>query len=99
MKERLLELIASQFNLSVNDLEEDMSFQDDLNADSIELVELIMSIEDEFEIEIDDERLESLKTVGDVLEYVEELEQWYNWRLVSKIYKKKLIIILRIKIY
>ncbi|WP_071027270.1 acyl carrier protein [Peptoniphilus raoultii] len=75
MKERLLELIASQFNLSVNDLEEDMSFQDDLNADSIELVELIMSIEDEFEIEIDDERLESLKTVGDVLEYVEELEQ------------------------
>lgn len=75
MKERLLELIASQFNLSVDDLEEDMSFQDDLNADSIELVELIMSIEDEFEIEIDDERLESLKTVGDVLEYVEELEQ------------------------
>ena len=61
--------------MEVSDLREDMSFQDDLNADSIELVELIMSIEDELDVQVDDEKIEELKTIGDVLEYVEELEQ------------------------
>ena len=68
-------LIADEFNMEVSDLREDMSFQDDLNADSIELVELIMSIEDELDVQVDDEKIEELKTIGDVLEYVEELEQ------------------------
>ena len=75
MKERILEIIAEQFNMDVNELDEDMNFQDDLNADSIELVELIMSIEDELDVQVDDEKIEELKTIGDVLEYVEELEQ------------------------
>ena len=71
----ILKLIADEFNMEVSDLREDMSFQDDLNADSIELVELIMSIEDELDVQVDDEKIEELKTIGDVLEYVEELEQ------------------------
>ncbi|MFR7760076.1 MAG: acyl carrier protein, partial [Peptoniphilus grossensis] len=64
-----------QFNMDVNELDEDMSFQDDLNADSIELVELVMTIEEEFETEVSEENLEKLKPVGDVIDYVEDLEQ------------------------
>ena len=75
MKERILEIIAEQFNMDVSELDEDMNFQDDLNADSIELVELIMTIEEEFETEVSEEDLEKLKTVGDVIDYVEDLEQ------------------------
>lgn len=75
MRDTVLKLIADEFNMEVSDLREDMSFQDDLNADSIELVELIMSIEDELDVQVDDEKIEELKTIGDVLEYVEELEQ------------------------
>ncbi|NMW84611.1 acyl carrier protein [Peptoniphilus sp. AGMB00490] len=75
MKERILEIIAEQFNIDVNELNEDMNFQDDLNADSIELVELVMTIEEEFEIEVSEEDLENLKTIGDVIDYVEDLDQ------------------------
>lgn len=75
MKDRILQIIAEQFNIDKDDLTEDMNFQDDLNADSIELVELIMSIEDELDVQVEDEKIEELKTIGDVLEYVEELEQ------------------------
>ena len=75
MKERILEIIAEQFNMDISELDEDMSFQDDLNADSIELVELVMTIEEEFETEVSEEDLEKLKTVGDVIDYVEDLEQ------------------------
>lgn len=75
MKERILEIIAEQFNMDVNELDEDMNFQEDLNADSIELVELVMTIEEEFETEVSEEDLEKLKTIGDVIDYVEDLEQ------------------------
>ncbi|KXB71961.1 MULTISPECIES: acyl carrier protein [Peptoniphilus] len=75
MKDRILQIIAEQFNIDQDDLTEDMNFQDDLNADSIELVELVMTIEEEFETEVSEEDLEKLKTIGDVIEYVEDLEQ------------------------
>ncbi|MBS4882963.1 MAG: acyl carrier protein [Peptoniphilus harei] len=75
MKERILEIIAEQFNMDVNELDEDMNFQDDLNADSIELVELVMTIEEEFETEVSEDDLEKLKTIGDVIDYVEDLDQ------------------------
>ena len=75
MKDRILQIIAEQFNIDKDDLTEDMNFQDDLNADSIELVERVMTIEEEFETEVSEEDLERLKTIGDVIEYVEDLEQ------------------------
>ncbi|WP_138159125.1 acyl carrier protein [Peptoniphilus catoniae] len=74
MKEKILELIADQFNRNVDEINEDTSFEDDLNADSIDIVELVMSIEDEFGIEIEDEVLERIHTIGDVLDYMEEME-------------------------
>ena len=75
MKDRILQIIVEQFNIDKDDLTEDMNFQDDLNADSIELVELVMTIEEEFETEVSEEDLDKLKTIGDVIEYVEDLEQ------------------------
>ncbi|MBU5668997.1 acyl carrier protein [Peptoniphilus sp. MSJ-1] len=74
MKDKILNIIAEQFNLDVDELDENMSFQDDLNADSIEIVELIMTIEEEFDTEVPEEDLEKLQTIGDVVDYLEELE-------------------------
>lgn len=74
MKEKVLQIIAEQLNMEPEDLEPEMDFVDDLNQDSIELVELIMSLEDEFGIEVDEEKLEHVRTVGDVLDLVEELD-------------------------
>ena len=75
MRDTILKLIADEFNMEVSDLREDMSFQDDLNADSIELVELVMTIEEEFETEVSEDDLEKLKTICDVIDYVEDLDQ------------------------
>ncbi|HLR35842.1 MAG TPA: acyl carrier protein, partial [Tissierellales bacterium] len=62
-----------QFNLE-GDVAMDTSFQDDLNADSVDILELIMSVEDEFEIEVEEEELEDISTVGDVVEYIENVK-------------------------
>lgn len=74
MRERILEIIADQVNRSVDELDPSMEFIDDLNLDSIELVELIMSVEDEFDIEIDEDRLEKVRSIGDVLDLLEEFD-------------------------
>ncbi|MDO5301584.1 MAG: acyl carrier protein [Tissierellia bacterium] len=74
MKERVLALIAEQFNLEVNQLGPDTHFVDDMNADSIELVELVMSLEEEFGIELEEEQLTNIQTIGDVLDLMESLE-------------------------
>ena len=74
MRERILEIIAEQVNRSVEELDPSMDFIDDLNMDSIELVELIMSVEDEFDIEIDEDRLEKVRSIGDVLDLLEEFD-------------------------
>lgn len=50
----------------------DVSIADDLGADSLDLVDLLMSIEDEFDVEIPDEDVEKIKTVGDLVHYVED---------------------------
>ena len=56
---------------AVDELQENVSFTNDLDADSIQLMELVMSIEDEFEIEIPDSEIENVKTVGDLVKYIE----------------------------
>lgn len=74
MRKRILEIIAEQVNRSADELDPSMEFIDDLNMDSIELVELIMSVEDEFDIEIDEDRLEKVRSIGDVLDLLEEFD-------------------------
>ncbi len=73
MKEQILQMIADQFQLNVEDLSPEMSFKDDLDSDSIELVELVMTIEEEYGIEVDDKALESIQTIGDVIDYMEHV--------------------------
>lgn len=69
--ERVKEIIAEQFNIDKEEITRDTSFKDTLNADSLDLVELVMALEDEFDLEVEDEDMESIKTVGDVVENIE----------------------------
>jgi acyl carrier protein len=74
MFEKIRTLIINRLNLDEDTvITMDTSFADDLEADSIALVELIMGIEDEYGIEIDDENAEKIKTVRDAIEYLENI--------------------------
>jgi acyl carrier protein len=73
-REELLEkvkaVIVEQLNVEEDDVTEDASFVDDLGADSLDIVELVMALEEEFGISIPDEQAESIKTVGDAVNYI-----------------------------
>ncbi len=73
MFERIRDLVAEKVGVEVDEITMETSFADDLEADSITLFELVMALEDEFDIEIDDESIEKIKTVGDIVNYLEEL--------------------------
>ena len=68
--EKIQEIIADKLSIDAEEITLDSSFIDDLNADSLDIVELIMALEDELEMEIPDEDVENFKTVGDVVNYV-----------------------------
>ena len=72
MYERLKKIVVEQLGVDEADVKLEASFVDDLNADSLDLVELIMSLEEEFGMEISDEDAEKIKSVGDAQEYIEE---------------------------
>jgi len=70
--ERLKKIIADQLSVSEEEVVPEASFIDDLNADSLDLVELIMSLEEEFAVKISDEDAEKIRTVQDAMDYVHE---------------------------
>jgi len=70
--ERLRRIISEQLGVDESQVTPNASFEEDLNADSLDLVELIMSLEEEFHIEISEEDAEGIKTVGDAAEYIRE---------------------------
>jgi acyl carrier protein len=70
MFEKVQGLIADKLSVNIDEVTLDASFVDDLNADSLDIVELIMALEDELEMEIPDEDVENFKTVGDVVNYL-----------------------------
>ncbi len=70
MLEKLKELVAQQLGIDEADIKPESNFKDDLNADSLDLFELIMSLEEEYSIEIPSEDLEKLTTVQTVIEYL-----------------------------
>ncbi|MDO4942076.1 MAG: acyl carrier protein [Lachnospiraceae bacterium] len=72
MLEKMKEIIAEQLGVSIGELGLDTSFKDDLDADSLDLFELIMALEDEYDIEIPAEESAKLKTLGDVVEYLKD---------------------------
>ena len=70
MLEKIKEIIAESLGTEISTLTEETSFKEDLGADSLDLFELTMALEDEYGIEIPSEDLEKIVTVGDVVEYV-----------------------------
>lgn len=72
--ERLQKILAEQFEIDEDDITLNSDIVDDLGADSLDLVDLVMSIEDEFKIEVPDEAIEEIKTVDDAVKYIEDHE-------------------------
>ncbi|MEW8993441.1 acyl carrier protein [Clostridium sp.] len=70
MFEKIRAKIAEQLSIDENDITMDSGFVDDLGADSLDLVELIMALEEEFDLEIPDEDAEKITIVGDVVDYI-----------------------------
>lgn len=70
--EKVKKIIVDQLGVEAGKVKEDSSFIDDLGADSLDIVELIMAFEEEFDIEISDEEAEKIKVVGDVIRYLED---------------------------
>ena len=70
MLEKMKEIIAEQLSVDAESVTEASSFKEDLGADSLDLFELVMALEDEYSVEIPAEELEKMSTVGDVMEYL-----------------------------
>jgi acyl carrier protein len=69
---KLRAIIIDQLGVEMSRIKLEASFLDDLGADSLDIVELVMAVEEEFDVEIPDEEAEKLKTVGDVSQYLQE---------------------------
>ncbi len=72
--EQVKAIICKELKLDPSKVLEDSNLKDDLGADSLDAVEIIMDIEDEFNIQIDDSEAENIKTVGDIVKYIEALK-------------------------
>ncbi|MGI6085957.1 MAG: acyl carrier protein [Acetivibrionales bacterium] len=68
--EKVKDIIVEQLGVDEDEVKMDSSFIDDLGADSLDIVELIMALEEEFELEIPDKEAEKIATVGDAVEYI-----------------------------
>lgn len=75
IEQRVRKIIAEQLDVSPDQVTPEARLIDDLGADSLDAVELIMALEEEFGHDIPDEQAEKLQTVGDVIKYIEELEE------------------------
>ena len=70
--DKLCDLVADQFGVDPDEVTMETSFVDDYNADSIDIVELMMAVEEEFHLgEVEENALENIKTIGDVVEYIQ----------------------------
>jgi acyl carrier protein len=72
LEQRVAEIIAEQLGVSKEEVVPEASFIDDLGADSLDIVELVMAMEEEFDIEIPDDDAEKIQTIGDAIAYVRE---------------------------
>ena len=70
--EKVKMILSSQFDVEEDSITPETNIADDLGADSLDVVDMLMSLEDEFDVEIPDEEIENFHTVGDVVAYVEE---------------------------
>ena len=70
--EKVREIICDQLDVAEDDVTMESNIADDLGADSLDVVDLVMSLEEEFDAEVPDEDIESIKTVGDVVKFIED---------------------------
>ena len=70
--DKVKELISEQLDVKADDITEASNIQDDLGADSLDVVDLVMALEDEFDVEIPEDQVENIKTVGDIVKFVED---------------------------
>lgn len=73
--EKIKTILSEQFSVEEKDIKPGTLLEDDLGADSLDVVDLLMTIEDDFEVEIPDEEVENIKTVGALVEYIESHSQ------------------------
>ena len=73
--EKIKAILSEQFSVEEKEITADTLLEDDLGADSLDVVDLLMTIEDDFEDEIPDEEVENIKTVGALVEYIESHSQ------------------------
>ena len=72
MLEKMIPIIAEQLNVNESEIKAESNFKDDLGADSLDIVELIMALEEEFDMEIPDEDAEKIVSVSDVVDYIKD---------------------------
>ena len=72
IEQKVIEIVAEQMGVDKSEITRETSFVNDLNADSLDTVELVMEFEDEFELSIPDEEAEKIQTVGQAIEYIRE---------------------------
>ena len=70
--EKVRSIVSEQLSVDAGEVKADSNFQNDLGADSLDTVELVMALEEEFDIEIPDEAAEGITTVGDAVKYIED---------------------------
>ena len=70
--DKVKELIAEQLDVKADDITETSNIQDDLGADSLDVVDLVMALEDEFDVEIPEDQVENINTVGDIVKFIED---------------------------
>ncbi|NGX42526.1 MAG: Acyl carrier protein [Chlamydiae bacterium] len=73
-EQEVIDIVVEQLGVDKDDVALEKSFVEDLNADSLDLTELIMTFEEKFKIEISEEDAEKLKTIGDVVEYLNQVK-------------------------
>ena len=72
IEEKVIEIVSDQMGVDKSEITRETSFVNDLNADSLDTVELVMEFEDEFELSIPDEEAEKIQTVGQAIDYIKE---------------------------
>ncbi|ADU30791.1 acyl carrier protein [Evansella cellulosilytica] len=69
--DRIAKIVSDRLGVDESEIKPEATFKEDLGADSLDVVELVMELEDEFDLEISDEDAEKISTVGDVIDYIE----------------------------
>ncbi|CAD2079185.1 acyl carrier protein [Jeotgalicoccus meleagridis] len=73
--DKIKDIIVDKLGIDEEKVTRDASFKDDLGADSLDIAELVMELEDEFDMEIPDEEAEKINTVGDALDFIDKIEK------------------------